>query len=306
MDKQQTLKDKFSLTGYGLHTGRMVTITFNPAPANHGYKIRRVDLPESPVIKALAHNVTNTDRGTTLCENGIIAGTVEHGMAALYASGIDNCMIDIDAPEFPIMDGSSALYIKAINETGIAEQDAERNYLEVNEEIEVESGSSKLKLLPDTHFNAEVKIKFPSSVLTEQCAVLNNLTEFTPGFAQCRTFVFVREIEELLKRGLIKGGSLNNAIVIYDTPIEQSVLDALADAMNAPRHPADKLGYILSRPLSFDNEPARHKLLDLIGDIALVGKRIKGCIVAECPGHKVNNIFARAISESLCRTKKES
>lgn len=306
MEKQQTLKDKFSLTGYGLHTGRMVTITFNPAPANHGYKIKRVDLPDCPVIEALAHNVTNTDRGTTLCDNGIVVGTVEHGMAALYASGIDNCLIDIDAPEFPIMDGSSALYIKAITETGIAEQDAERNYLEVNEEIEIESGSSKLRLLPDTHFNADVKIKFPSSVLTEQCAVLNNLTEFTPGFAKCRTFVFVREIEELLKRGLIKGGSLNNAIVIYDTPIEQSVLDSLADAMNAPRHSADKLGYILSRPLSFDNEPARHKLLDLIGDIALVGKRIKGRIVAECPGHKVNNIFARAISESLCGTKKES
>lgn len=140
-------------------------------------------------------------------------------------------------------------------------------------------------------------------MLAEQEAILNDLAEFAPEFSQCRTFVFVREIEELLKRGLIKCGSLNNAIVIYDTPIEQSVLDALANAMNAPRHPADHLGFIPSRPLSFDNEPARHKLLDLIGDLALVGKRVKGCVIAECPGHKVNNIFAREITEKLCGPK---
>lgn len=280
-------------------------ISFNPAPENHGYKIRRIDLPESPVINATAGNVTNTDRGTTLSENGIVAGTVEHGMAALYATGIDNCLIDIDAPEFPVMDGSSALYLEAISNAGIIEQNSERSYYMVNEEIAVESGSSKLRLLPDDHFSAEVKIKFPSLVLEEQEAELNNLTEFAPGFAQCRTFVFVREIEELLKRGLIKGGSLDNAIVIYDTPVAQSVLDALADAMTAPRHPADKLGYILTRPLSFYNEPARHKLLDLIGDIALVGRRFQGHIVAECPGHKVNNIFARAIREKICHQMRE-
>lgn len=306
MIKQQTLKNKFSLTGYGLHTGRMVTITFNPASVNHGYKIRRVDLPECPVINAVAGNVTNTDRGTTLSENGIVAGTVEHGMSALYASGIDNCLIDIDAPEFPIMDGSSALYIKAINEVGTVKQNSERIYFEINEVISVESGNSKLKLLPDNHFSAKVKIKFPSSVIAEQETELNGLTEFATGFAQCRTFVFVREIEELLKRGLIKGGGLNNAIIIYDTPLKQSEFDALADAMNAPRHPSEKLGFILDRPLVFDNEPARHKLLDLIGDIALVGKRIKGRIVAECPGHKVNNIFARTITEMLCKQKRES
>lgn len=300
MTKQLTLKNKFCLTGYGLHTGRMVTITFNPAPVNHGYIIRRVDLPGRPVIKAIAHNVTNTDRGTTLSENGIVAGTVEHGMAALFASGIDNCLIDIDAPEFPIMDGSSAMYITAIYDAGIVKQDAERTDIEPTEEISISSGCSKLRLLPASHFSAEVKIKFPSRVLTEQEAKLNDLAEFTPDFSQCRTFVFVREIEELLRRGLIKGGSLNNAIVIYDTPMEPNVIDALADAMNAPRHPAEQLGFILSRPLAFDNEPARHKLLDLIGDLALVGKRIKGRIDAECPGHKVNNIFAREITERLC------
>lgn len=303
---QQTLKDKFSLTGYGLHTGRMVTITFCPSPVNYGYKIRRVDLPESPVINALSHNVSDTNRGTTLSENGVIVRTVEHVMAALYSAGIDNCLIDVDAPEFPIMDGSSALYIKAINDVGIVEQDTERKYFEPTEEISIEIGSSKLKLLPENNFKAEVKIKFLSSVLAEQDAVLNDLTEFVPEFSQCRTFVFVREIEDLLKRGLIKGGNLNNAIVIYDILMEQSVLDTLADAMDTPRHPADKLGFILNHALFFDNEPARHKLLDLIGDIALVGKRIKGHIVAECPGHKVNNIFARAIVESICKQKKKS
>jgi UDP-3-O-[3-hydroxymyristoyl] N-acetylglucosamine deacetylase/3-hydroxyacyl-[acyl-carrier-protein] dehydratase len=299
--KQRTLSEAFSLSGKGLHTGLNVTITFRPANENAGYQIRRIDLPGHPIIQASAENVVSTDRGTVLSVDGIQVGTLEHGLPALYANEVDNCLIDVDAPEFPILEGSAIEYVKKIAQAGIEEQAADREYFIPCEKIEYmdEASGSHLILLPDDKFSIRTKIDFNSIVLGTQNAMLDNLSDFGTQFSMCRTFVFVREIEALLQRGLIKGGDLNNAIVIYDEPIQQKELDYLADIMNVERKDAEKMGYILSTPLRFANEPARHKLLDIIGDISLVGRFIKGTIIAVYPGHKVNNQFARAILKEI-------
>jgi len=308
MQKQQTIRKSFSLEGKGLHTGLQIRITFHPAPENFGYKIRRVDLPGLPVMDALAHNVSATQRGTVLSLGDIQVSTVEHAMAALYASGIDNCMIDVNAPEFPILDGSSILYINKIHEVGIAKQLEFRKYLTFTEEIAVQdevTGSSMI-LLPDDHFNIQLHISFDSPFLKHQYAKLDSLSAFEQDFASARTFVFVREIQPLLGYGLIKGGDLDNAIVIYDREMEQADLDTFADAMGVSRKDATQLGYIMNKPLMYPNEPARHKLLDVIGDLALTGGFIKGRILADCPGHRINNLFAREIQKrALVKTEKE-
>lgn len=302
MVNQRTLKNSFTLEGKGLHTGLELRITFNPAPENHGYKIRRIDLPEKPVIDALAENVSGTQRGTVLSSNNVYVGTVEHALAALYACEIDNCLIDINGPEFPIMDGSSILYVSKIKQVGTLLQNAPRKYISIKRRkikvVDKETGSSML-LLPDESFSIESHIAFDSTFLRRQDAHLNDLSEFTKDFASARTFVFVKEIEPLLNQNLVKGGNLDNAIVIYDKPIEQEKLDQLADIMNVKRKDANKLGYIMNKPLIYTNEPARHKLLDIIGDLALVGQFIKGKIIAHSPGHKINNMFARAIREAV-------
>ncbi len=302
MTKQRTLKQSFSLEGKGLHTGINGRITFNPAPDNYGYKIRRTDIEGQPIISALAENVISTDRGTVLAKNGIQVGTVEHALAALYASEIDNCLIDINAPEFPILDGSSTLFVRKIKEIGVTLQQTERVYvsfprkkIKVVDEI---TGASML-LLPDDHFNIESNISFDSILLKRQSAKMDNLSDFTKDFASARTFVFVKEVEYLLRNNLIKGGDLDNAIIIYDKLMPQEELDQLADTMSVKRKDASKLGYMMNKPLLYANEPARHKLLDIIGDIALVGYFIKGRIVANCPGHRINNMFARAIRKHL-------
>ncbi|PXV65050.1 UDP-3-O-acyl N-acetylglucosamine deacetylase [Dysgonomonas alginatilytica] len=302
MTKQRTLKQSFSLEGKGLHTGINGRITFNPAPDNHGYKIRRTDIDGQPIINALAENVTSTARGTVLSKNGIQVGTVEHALAALYACEIDNCLIDINAPEFPILDGSSTLYVRKIKEVGVTLQQTERVYIsfprkkiKVMDEV---SGSSML-LLPDDHFNIECHISFDSILLKRQNARLEDLSDFTKDFASARTFVFVKEVEHLLKSNLIKGGDLDNAIVIYDQLMPQEELDRISDLMDIKRKDASKLGYMMNKPLLYANEPARHKLLDIIGDVALVGYFIKGKIVANSPGHRINNMFARAIRKQL-------
>ena len=299
--RQRTLNEKFSLKGKGLHTGLNVTITFNPAPENHGYKIRRVDLPGQPVIEASAENVISTNRGTALSSNGIQVGTVEHGLAALYGNEIDNCLIEVDAPEFPVLDGSSIEYVKEILISGIREQTAPREYYVPKEKIAYkdEVSGAHLILLPANNFNVQTQIVFDSEILNIQSAHLSDISEFNGEIAWCRTFVFVREIESLIENGLIKGGNLGNAIVIYDKPIEQKLLDKLADSMHVKRKNSGELGYIMNESLRFPNEPARHKLLDLIGDIALTGKFIKGTVVAVCPGHKANTVFARAILEDI-------
>lgn len=302
MVKQRTLQSSFSLTGKGLHTGLNIRITFHPAPSDHGYKIRRTDIPWKPVIDAVAENVSGTQRGTVLSSDGVHVSTVEHALAALYACGIDNCLIDVDAPEFPILDGSSIFFVSKIKEVGVREQDAERKYVTFKRKrikvVDKATGSSMI-LLPDDSFSIKSHIEFNSPLLRQQDAELNDLSEFTKEFASARTFVFVREVMPLLNNNLVKGGDLDNAIVIYDTPVGQAELDYLADTMGVRKKDATKLGYLMNKPLIYTNEPARHKLLDIIGDIALVGYFIKGRIIANCPGHKINNMFARAIREAL-------
>ncbi len=298
MAKQRTLKKSFSLEGKGLHTGANTCITFKPAPKNHGYKIRRTDVEGQPVIDAVAENVSNTQRSTTLSGNGVSVSTVEHALAALYASEIDNCLIEVNGPEFPILDGSSILYIGHIKKAGIINQDAERNYISFDhQKVQVydeETGSSLL-LLPGDTFTVQVKVDFKSEILNQQYASLTNLRHFATEIAPARTFTFVREIRQLLERGLIKGGDIDNAIVIYDSVIPQKEYDRLADMAGLTHKNAGNLGYIMNKPLQFPNEPARHKLLDIIGDLALAGGFIKGKIVANCPGHKTNTAFAYAI-----------
>lgn len=300
--KQRTLNKSFSFEGKGLHTGLNLKMIFHPAPENHGYKIRRTDITGQPIIEALAENVSATQRGTVLSANGVSVSTVEHALAALYACEIDNCLIDIDGPEFPIMDGSSITFVSKIKETGVQQQDAERKYIAFkNKKIKVEdkvTGSSMI-LLPGDSFSIHSQISFNSTLLNKQHAYMSDISEFVKDFASARTFVFVREIKQLLGNNLVKGGDLDNAIVIYDDPIEQEDFDRLADIMGVKRKDASKLGYIMNKPLVYPNEPARHKLLDIIGDIALVGYFIKGKIIANCPGHKINNLFARAIREAI-------
>ena len=299
--KQHTLKESFSLKGKGLHTGLEIEIKFNPAPENHGYKIKRIDLPDQPEIDALAENVKSTHRGTVLSKNEVQVSTVEHALAALYAYEIDNCLIEVNAPEFPILDGSSIVYANEIERVGKEEQSAERDYYIVKNKIEVrdEETGSYILVLPDNNFGINVHIAFDSQILDNQFAILDHLKDFKKEIAASRTFVFVREIAPLLQHGLIKGGDLDNAIVIYERQISQESFDKLADTMGVARKNASELGYIMNKPLVFPNEPARHKLLDILGDIALIGKPIHGRILATCPGHKINNRFARIIRRDI-------
>ncbi len=301
MLKQKTLAKSFSLHGKGLHTGLDIHITFNPAPENHGYKIKRVDLEDKPVIDAVAENVVNTQRGTVVSKKNVHVSTIEHAMAALYASEIDNCLIEVNAPEFPILDGSSRFFVEEIQKAGIEEQHAPKDYYIVKHKMEVkdeETGSS-LIILPDDKFSINVLISFDSPVLSNQYATLNDLCEFPEEISASRTFVFVREVETLLKNNLIKGGDLDNAIVIYDKEMPEEALESLAKEMNIPYKGIKSLGYINNEPLVFNNEPARHKLIDVIGDIALIGKPIRGRIIATRPGHKINNQLARLIRKDI-------
>ena len=301
MDKQHTLKESFSLEGKGLHTGLNIRIKFNPAPENHGYKIKRVDVEGEPIIDAVAENVSGTQRGTVLSKNGVQVSTVEHALAALYAYEVDNCLIEVNAPEFPILDGSAIIYANEIERVGLQEQGATRDYYIVKNKIEVkdkETGSSIIAL-PDDKFCVNTLISFDSVYLDSQYATLDDLKDFTSEIAASRTFVFVREIEPLLQNNLIKGGDLDNAIVIYERQISQERFDQLAESMGTPKKDATQLGYIMNKPLVYPNEPARHKLLDVLGDVALIGKPIKGRIIATCPGHKINNQFSRIVRKDI-------
>ncbi|SBV97462.1 UDP-3-O-acyl-N-acetylglucosamine deacetylase [uncultured Dysgonomonas sp.] len=306
---QRTLKTSFLLTGKGLHSGLSVKIKFNPAPENHGYKIRRIDLPNKPIIDAVAENVVSTERRTVLGSSIMQIGTVEHALAALYGCEIDNCLIDVDAPEFPIMDGSSISFVQKILETGTVTQNAKRIYLsfprkkiKVRDEI---SGAS-LSLTPNESFSIKSSISFDSVLLKQQGAYLSDLSLFVRDFAPARTFVFVREIESLIDKNLIKGGDLDNAIIIYDQVIQQDKLDNLSDMLHVKKRNANHLGYMMNKPLNISNEPARHKLLDIIGDIALVGYFIKGKIEANHPGHAINNLFAKEIRKNIILEKRSN
>lgn len=306
--KQRTLKDSFSISGKGLHTGLKITATFLPAPENHGIKIQRIDLEGQPIIDALAENVVETSRGTVLAKGDARVSTVEHAMSALFCAEIDNCLIQVDAPELPILDGSARLVADEIERVGIEEQKAAKDFYIIKSKIEVtdEATGSSIIVLPDEEFSINTLISFNSPILSNQFASLENFSDFNREIAGCRTFVFVREVEPLLKNNLIKGGDLDNAIVIYDQKTSQEELDRLADLMNIPHKHVDELGYINNRPLMFDNEPARHKLLDLLGDIALVGRPIKGRIIATRPGHKINNQFACLIRKNIRRQEMQA
>ena len=302
MSKQTTLQSPFTLSGKGLHTGLQITLTLNPAPENTGYIIKRIDLPNSPEIPALAEHVSETTRGTVLKIGDVQVSTVEHALAALYAMGIDNCLMEVNAPEFPILDGSAKLYADEIVKVGIEQQAKDKDYFVVTKRIvyETPDKESSITLLPDDSFSVQVLVGYDSPVLNNQFAVLDTMDDFQTEIAPCRTFVFVRELEPLLKMNLIKGGDLNNAIVIYDRPTEKGELERLAELMNQPCPEVDSLGY-LNTELVFNNEPARHKLLDVIGDLALIGKPIKGKVIAMHPGHGVNTALAKVIRKEIKR-----
>lgn len=301
MSKQRTLKGSFSLYGKGLHTGLSLTVTFNPAPENTGYKIQRIDLEDQPIIDAIAEKVVDTQRGTVLANGEARVSTVEHGMAALYALGIDNCLIQVNGPEFPILDGSAAMYVEKIQEIGIVEQNAEKDYYIIRHKLEVkdEETGSTITILPDDQFSITAMCSFQSKFINSQFATLDNIETFPTEIAPARTFVFVRDIVPLLDANLIKGGDLDNAIVIYEREVTQEQLDHLADVLKVPHMDATKVGYIQHKPLMWENECTRHKLLDIIGDMALIGKPIKGRIVATRPGHTINNKFARLMRKEI-------
>ena len=298
--KQKTLKGSFSLFGKGLHTGLSLTATFNPAPENTGYKIQRIDLEGQPVIDAVAENVVDTQRGTVLAKGDVRVSTVEHGMSALYAMGIDNCLIQINGPEFPILDGSAMMYVEKINEVGIVDQNAPKDYYIIRKKIEIkDDNGSVITILPDEQFSITAMCNFDSKFISSQFATLDNIENYAAEIAPARTFVFVRDIMPLLQANLIKGGDLDNAIVIYEQQVSQEKLDQLADLLKVPHMDANNIGYIQHKPLMWHNECTRHKLLDIIGDMALIGKPIKGRIIATRPGHTVNNKFARLMRKEI-------
>lgn len=301
--KQVTLKDSFTVKGKGLHTGMDIEATFCPAPENHGYKFQRVDLEGEPVIDALAENVIATNRGTVIGRGDAKVSTIEHAMAALYAAGIDNVLVKINAPEVPILDGSAKEYCEKIAEVGVVEQDADKNYYVIKQKIEVrdDTTGSSIVVLPDDDFTIDTMIAFDSPVLANQYATLDSLSDFPKEISNSRTFVFVREIEPLVKGNLIKGGDLDNAIVIYDSPLPQEELDRLADLMHVPHKHVNEYGFVNEKPLKTENEPARHKLMDVLGDIALIGRPLKGKIIATRPGHTLNTTFAKQIRREIKR-----
>ena len=302
MLKQKTLKDSFSLSGKGLHTGLDLTVTFNPAPDNHGYKIQRTDLEGQPIIDAVADNVTETTRGTVLSKNGVKISTVEHGMAALYALGIDNCLIQVNGPEFPILDGSAQYYVNEIERVGTVEQSAVKDFYIIKSKIEFrdDATGSSIIVLPDENFSLNVLVSYDSTIIPNQFATLEDMAKFKDEVAASRTFVFVREIEPLLQAGLIKGGDLDNAIVVVENPVPADQLEHLKKIFNKPDIEI-KAGYLNNLELRCNNELARHKLLDLLGDFALLGVRIKGRVWATRPGHFANTEFMKQLKHTIRR-----
>ena len=299
--KQTTLKSPITISGVGLHTGANVNLTLNPAPENHGYKFRRVDLEGSPIIEADCDLVTDTSRGTTLTKNGASVSTVEHVLAALVGMEVDNVLIDIDGPEMPIMDGSSRPFVEAIESHEIIELDADREYFEIPYNISFTDEENKVEIIamPVNDYRLTVMVDYNSPVLGSQHAAITNMSEFKEEISPCRTFCFLHELEYLLNHNLIKGGDLNNAIVVVDRDVEQNELDRLAEVFNKPKVEVTQYGILNNLDLRFQNEPARHKLLDMIGDLALVGMPIKGQIMAARPGHASNVAFAKKIKQVM-------
>lgn len=304
-EKQHTIQQPVAVTGVGLHTGKAATMTFNPAPENHGYIFRRTDLPGSPLVPADVDNVVDTQRGTTIEANGARVHTVEHTLAALAGLQIDNCLIDLDGPEPPIMDGSSVIFIEALLRAGLHEQQADREFFVVDQPIHYYESDRQVDLaaLPMDDFRVTVMIDYNSPVLGSQHATLLNIENFAAEFADSRTFCFLHELEALANAGLIKGGDINNAIVVVDREVTPSELERLAVLFDKPNIEVAEEGILNNIDLRHRNEPARHKLLDLIGDLALIGAPLKGQILAARPGHKANVELAKKI-KSLLKQKK--
>src|SRR5476651_2531837 len=296
--KQRTMMSEVTVSGTGLHTGESVTMTFRPAPENHGYKFRRVDLPGSPVIDADVDNVTDTSRGTTITQNGASVSTVEHVLAALVGLEIDNVLIDLDGPETPIMDGSSILFVDAILDSGIMDQAADREYYHIPYNIHYSEPDRKVEMvaMPLDDYRFTCMVDYNSQVLGSQHASISTISEFMKEIASCRTFCFLHELEMLLKHDLIKGGDLNNAIVVVDKEVDDAEMKHLAKIFNRPDIKVAPQGILNNIELRHQNEPARHKLLDMIGDLALVGVPLKGHIMAARPGHAANVAFAKKIT----------
>ncbi|WP_372745347.1 bifunctional UDP-3-O-[3-hydroxymyristoyl] N-acetylglucosamine deacetylase/3-hydroxyacyl-ACP dehydratase [Lutibacter sp.] len=306
--KQQTIKKEVTLSGVGLHTGNKVTMTFKPAPINNGYAFVRIDLEGEPVIEASAEYVLNTQRGTNLEKRGVSVNTSEHVLAAVVALDIDNIIIEINAPEPPIMDGSSKHFIAALEEAGIVEQDAEREEYVVKEVISYkdEESGSEIIIMPSSEYQVTTMVDFGTKVLGTQNATLDRLSDFKSEIADARTFSFLHELEMLLDNNLIKGGDLNNAIVYVDKEISNDTMTKLKKAFNKESLAVKPNGILDNLTLRWANEAARHKLLDVIGDLALVGTRIRGKVIANKPGHLVNTIFAKKLQKIIKQEKRNN
>jgi len=304
-DKQHTLGTAVSIDGTGLHTGVFTHMTLKPAQPGYGFQFQRIDLPNQPVIKADCDLVTDTSRGTTLEANGGKVSTVEHILAALVGMGVDNCHIEINGPEVPIIDGSSAPFIELIEEAGVVEQDAAKQWYTIGENISYINEGRRVEItaLPSTEYKITTLIDFNSPVLGTQHAQLKQVRHFKSEIAPCRTFVFLHELEMLLENNLIKGGDINNAIVVVDKPITEEAMNRLRKAFNREDIHVQGEGYLNNLELRYPNEPARHKLLDVVGDLALIGYPVKAHIIAHRPGHAANVEFAKMVKAYIKKNK---
>lgn len=301
MAKQTTIAAEISLKGVGLHTGQEVTMTFKPALVNNGFTFVRVDLEGQPIIEADANYVVNTQRGTNLEKSGVMIQTPEHVLAALVGCDLDNVIIELNASELPIMDGSSKFFVEAIEKVGIVEQEAERKVYVVKEVISFldEATGSEITVIPSEEYCVTAMVDFGTKVLGTQNATMKSIKEFKNEIADCRTFSFLHELESLLNNGLIKGGDLNNAIVYVDKEISSETMQNLKKAFNKDSISVKSNGILDNLTLHFPNEAARHKLLDIIGDLSLIGTRIQGKVIANKPGHYVNTQFAKKIAKII-------
>ena len=304
--KQKTLAKSFSLEGVGLHTGNSVVVEFEPAEPNFGIKFMRVDMKNQPILTADVNQVVSTNRGTTIRNGEAQISTVEHVLSALIGTGIDNALIKVNGPEIPIMDGSAIDFVEGLQKAGVVEQEIDREYFEIEEPISFrdEVTGTELMALPGERFEITAMIDFNSHILGHQYANLQNMDDYSTQIAPCRTFVFVRELEQLFDQNLIKGGDLENAVVIADRLMEQDELDRLARKLGKQSIKVEKTGILNTTSLKFENEPARHKLLDVIGDLALLGRPIKGKIVARKPGHTANIEFTKLLKRKLVEQRK--
>jgi len=306
--KQKTIKKQVTLSGVGLHTGNTVSMTLKPAPENHGFAFIRIDLEGTPIIEAKAEYVVNTQRGTNIEKNGVQIQTSEHVLAAAVGLDIDNLLIEIDASEPPIMDGSSKFFVKALEQAGIVEQDAEIEEYIVKEIISYKDDAtgSEIILMPSEEYQVTTMVDFGTKILGTQNATLDKISDFKKEIADARTFSFLHEIEMLLENDLIKGGDLNNAIVYVDKELSHNTMEGLKKAFNKDNISVKPNGILDNLTLHWANEAARHKLLDVIGDLALVGSRIRGKVIANKPGHLVNTQFAKKLSKIIKQEKRNN